>query len=96
MLRDDFMSEELKTIKVEMFGAYDIPSKFTGRVISRLSGRVGYYKDGYKHRLDGPAIVGKMVGGKDQYWIDGHEISEVEYWNHPLVIEYRLENILKI
>ena len=44
------------------------------------------------HRLDGPAII--WSSGYASYYVNNVEYSEQEYWNHPLVIAYKLEKIL--
>ena len=42
-------------------------------------GRKEYYKDGYLHRLDGPAI--DDANDMSQYWINDCQLPVNEYWN---------------
>jgi len=46
------------------------------------------------HRLDGPAV--ENPNGTVEYCINDKHYSEVEYWNHPLVLHYRLNKILEL
>ena len=52
-----------------------------------------WWFEGARHRLDGPAVV--FQGIKGTYcFINGNPIIEEEYWNHPLVIQYKLNAIV--
>lgn len=49
------------------------------------------------HRIDGPAHVwldGDEV--KQSYWIDDQPHTEEQYWNHPLVIQHKLKQIVNL
>lgn len=54
----------------------------------------------FYHRLDGPAFLkynrkGKIVSMS--YHIEGSEMmDEVEYWNHPMVLQNKLNKILEL
>ena len=52
-----------------------------------------YYQNDKKHRLDGPAII---KGKYSAFYIEGKVVFEKNYWNHPLVIEHRLNKIIKL
>ena len=52
-----------------------------------------YYQNDKKHRLDGPAII---KGKYFDFYIEGKVVFEKNYWNHPLVIEHRLNKIIKL
>jgi len=52
-----------------------------------------WFRHDILHRLDGPAVVGFNNNRKD-YFINDFWYEEQEYWNHPLVIEYKLNKIL--
>lgn len=47
------------------------------------------------HRLDGPAIINPKKNIKE-YWINGMPYNKQDYWNHPLVLEYRINKILEL
>lgn len=55
-----------------------------------------FFKNGKLHRLDGPAIFhfNGWPSHWDDYYIDGTEYSEEEFWNHPLVMANKLKSIL--
>lgn len=44
-------------------------------------------------RLDGPAVYYKNLN-KSRYWIENNCLNEKEYWEHPKVIEHKLNTIL--
>lgn len=46
-----------------------------------------------RHRLNGPAIYGN--DDDDEYWIFDIKYTTERYWSHPLVIQYKLHEILK-
>ena len=46
------------------------------------------------HRLDGPAIEMNDYDTK-LYYINNKRLTTEDYWNHPLVIEYKLKHILE-
>jgi len=52
-----------------------------------------WMKNGELHRLDGVAYVSKQTYG---YWIHNKSYSEINFWNHPLVIENKLNQIIKL
>lgn len=49
------------------------------------------------HRIDGPAIIRKLISENDKntFFIDGEMISEKEFDTHPKVLEYRSKMDLK-
>jgi len=56
------------------------------------------FANGKKHCLTGPATEIMNVSGiiiNKQYWIDNVPYSEQEYWQHPKVVEYKLNKILE-
>lgn len=53
-----------------------------------------WYKNGLAHNLFGPAIQWK--NGKKIYAIEGTIHSEKEYFNHPLVIDRFINQILEL
>lgn len=58
------------------------------------SGTVQWWVNGKLHRLDGPAI--KYSNGRADYSINGEFYDKENYWNHPLVIESKLNQIIKL
>lgn len=46
-----------------------------------------------RHRLGGPAAYNN--GGLIQFWIYDQYYKEQDYWNHPLVVEHKLKEILQ-
>lgn len=71
-----------------------VPSDFFG--VYNGDGQKMFFKNGKLHRLDGPAIFhfNGWPSDWDDYYIDGKEVSETEFWNHPLVIANKLKTIL--
>ena len=57
--------------------------------IAYADGEQRWYKNGKYHRLDGPAEV--YADGEQRWWINDESYSEEDYWNHPLVIEYKIK-----
>lgn len=58
-----------------------------------------WYCNNQKHRVDGPAGIFKNSFKKKDYyefWIFGKEYREQDYWNHPLVVEYKLKQIINL
>lgn len=53
-----------------------IISREDGPAIEFSNGVQWYIKDGKFHRTDGPAVVG---GSKDEYWVDGKQMTEDEF-----------------
>ena len=51
-----------------------------------------YYYD-QLHRLDGPAVL--CPSGHKEWAIESFYFSEQDYWNHPKVVEYKLNKILQ-
>lgn len=50
------------------------------------------------HRIGGPACKIKTDNGIEyeyEYWIDGQKYTEEQYWNHPLIVEYKFKSILE-
>jgi len=66
----------------------------TGPALIYENGTSYWCIDGLNHRLDGPAVYSftEIIA----FYIKGKKYLEQEYWNHPLVIEYKLNNILSI
>lgn len=73
-----------------------------GKILHREDGPAAVFDNGDKtwvindafHRLDGPAMF-----SEDEiiYFIQGQRIyNETDYWNHPMVVEYKLNQILAI
>lgn len=58
----------------------------------------GWYKNGNRHRLDGPCIIHGFSTSKPYkvFAIEDVDFTEQAYWNHPLVIKNKLDKILKL
>lgn len=72
----------------------EIPRGFTGKAVNK-AGSIGFFQNSIYHRLDGPAFIyppGKVL--EPDFIINGHAISEENFWKHPLVLNYP-PNILK-
>lgn len=77
------------------------------RYVSRMESEnlisVRFYDDGTKawlingrrHRIDGPAYV-NIKSDFNLFFVEGKEYTKEDYWNHPLVVEYKLKSILDI
>lgn len=49
--------------------------------------------NGKRHRTDGPAIYSKHYD-IERYWIDDIEFEKQKFWNHPEVINHKLDSIV--
>jgi hypothetical protein len=66
------------------------------------NGEQRWFVNNIYHRLDGPArIIPPNARGNPQehveYWINNRYLkkgTETNYWNHPLVIEHKLNKII--
>lgn len=58
------------------------------------SGTKFWWNNGEKHRLDGPAV--ERHNGEKEFWIHDKSFMPNQYWNHPLVIKYKLNKIKDI
>ena len=61
--------------------------------VIRDNGTKKWCVNGKYHRLDGPAVM--LFQGETQFWIDGRNFSQENYWKHPMVIKNKLELILQ-
>ena len=57
----------MKTLKINSY--LEIPKDFTG-IAECPNGTKVWYKEGKRHREDGPAVI--YSGGGNQWWIDGN------------------------
>lgn len=57
--------------------------------------RVSWHSNDLLHRVDGPATIYCENDNADEYHINGNYFEITEYWTHPMVVQYMLENILK-
>lgn len=57
-----------------------------------------WYIDDVKHRLDGPAVISRTTENPfETYFLNGQMMMTKEEWlEHPLVVEYKLNQILKL
>lgn len=60
--------------------------------------RAEWWFQGRYYRLNGPAVIVKMTDLKNFYdfWIHDVRYDEQEYWQHPLVIQYKFNKILEL
>ena len=65
----------------------------TGPAVIWDSGSRFFFVNNKRHRINGAAI--ELCDGEKEYYIHGKQyFSELEYWNHPLVVEYKLNSII--
>lgn len=57
---------------------------------------VMWHCDNDFHRLDGPAIITRILGNSKEFWIHGNNMLEDAYWKHPLVIKHKLSQIVNL
>jgi len=76
----------------EYHGWSDVPGNFTGMCILTKWNSLCYYENGELHRIGGWAYKN---GDCVMYYLQGYEYTEKEYWNHPLVVEYKAKEILE-
>lgn len=80
----------------------DIPINFTGVCKIVEPNQIRWYKNGIRHRLDGPAVIryynenGLKGLAKLLYFIEDHSFTKKEYWQHPLVIKAILNKIVEL
>lgn len=83
----------------------NIPSEYTGWISPINTSQYFFYvvhhnkkSMGYTfHKLDGPSRIWLDKDGviKDkEFYIHSYHVREEVYWNHPLVVEHRLNHIL--
>lgn len=58
--------------------------------VNKKTGKLTWIEKGNYHRLNGPSTE------EGYFYIGGIRYSEENFWNHPLVVEYKLEQILDI
>lgn len=88
----------------------DIPDEFTGCAYIAGEKTTRYLLNGKPHRLDGPALlreegwgiplkyhISGNTGTHQYYFVEGERIyDEAEYWNHPKVLEHKLNLIIDL
>lgn len=76
-----------------------------GRASHREDGPAVIWADGDEywwcnnliHRIGGPAgLIETEDEQEHQFWIHGFPYEEEDYWNHPLLIEFKLNNIINL
>jgi len=73
----------------------DKPFKFTGIILHVDT--FFWVKNGIIHRLDGPSVIGPDFNSTyTEYYIEGLEIKQSEFWKQPAVIETTLKNIIQL
>ena len=68
------------------------------RILNMRDKVYSVFVNGKKHCLTGPAteIINEFgIITNKQYWIDNAAYSEEKVWQHPLVIQYKLDRILE-
>lgn len=96
-------AEQLDNKCCTYFSWREIPDTFVGRcyisdeqVYCWIAGKQKF------HRLTGPALVYLDVRFKHkkvayvEYWINDKQYSQLEFFDHPLVIENKLKSILAL
>lgn len=58
-------------------------------------GSLEWWQNDKKHRLNGPAVIYNH-GNIKRYYINDKSYKEKEYWKHPLIVEYKLNEIIKL
>jgi hypothetical protein len=61
-----------------------------GPAIVHVDGAKFWYINGARHRLDGPAVEIGRYAGYREWWVNGIELEQHEFDQHPLVMFYRL------
>jgi hypothetical protein len=64
-----------------------LPAMIQGKMLA-------WYKEGLRHREDGPAIIDPDDGTED-YWLNGKQFSKKEYEQQPLVIMHKEKKLLE-
>lgn len=72
----------------------DVPNNFTGCYVNRQYNEIVYRLNGKYHRLGGPAVLDP--NGDKCFYLFGKPYSEIEYWCLPLVVDYKLNQILEL
>lgn len=63
-----------------------------GPAVISDNGDIQWYFNNEQHRLDGPAGI-YPFDNTIVFYIFGIKYDETNYWNHPLVLEFKLKNI---
>lgn len=75
---------------------FDISKDFEGHCyIENYDVHLFLKKDKIYHRIDGPACINN-INGCCEYWINGMQYTEKKYWDHPLMSENKLNQILEL
>lgn len=91
-------------------GTYSIPSSKTIIVVKNEQlhnetgpafislRRIEWWLEGQYHKLNGPAVILKIHNKPsfNEFWIHDVRYNEQEYWQHPLVVENKLNKILEL
>ena len=96
-------TEVAKILYDQEFLYHAVVSKKTGVVSDCVSNgshddSMSWHKNGRFHRETGPAILFRRNGSEwkeDAYFLEGRQYSLEEYWNHPLMVEKKVNKILK-
>lgn len=56
--------------------------------------QIFWMKNGSFHKLDGPAIIDAISG--IEYYITNRFLNEQQFWQHPLVINHKLNKIINL
>lgn len=51
----------------------------SGPAITAANGYKAWYINDQRHRLGGPAIIYHDKSGIDEFWINGHQVTEYEH-----------------
>lgn len=67
-----------------------------GPAIIYSHGTQVWYQNNLIHRLDGPVMIFAKNSDRNVFYIHNVSYNEEKFWNHPLVIEHKLNKILEL
>lgn len=74
---------------------YHKKKKFTGiGYVDDWMQQLFWMEKGRLHRIDGPAVIDSC--NKKYFYIHGIEYKEENFWNHSLIVDYKLRNIIEL
>jgi len=96
---DDFEGQcyAIKSKREIWYKRGNVFHRVEGPAIICDNGRQQWFLNGNCHRIGGPCIIDPNDQlNPEIYYIHGEPMSKQKYWNHPLVVEYKLKMIMDL
>lgn len=73
------MVNELRRISWEVFREMSLVDRMSFEGAVEYNDATVYRKNGYMHRVDGPAVIPKDLRYKEEFWLDGRKLERREF-----------------